>query len=192
MTHPRDEGMPFREEALWYCLKTGTKQEAAATRMLRAELGIEVFCPRIRFKRARATGIAWVNEAMFPGYLFVKFSYPLLHRRIAATSGVARILSFGGRPCVVEESVVRDLRRHVDDGGTVEISSEIREGEEVRIVEGPLSGVKALVSRVLPARERIAILLSMLGQEREIEVSAAAVLPDLRHPLADVRGCESG
>lgn len=176
--------MTFRDEPLWYCLRTGVRQEAAATRLLRAELGLEVFCPRIRFKRPRATGVTWVHEAMFPGYLFVKFAYPLLHRRIAATSGVARILSFGGRPCVVEDSVIRDLRRHVNDGETVEISPEIREGEEVKIVEGPLSGVRALVSRVLPAQERIAILLSMLGEEREIEVSAEAVLPDLRHPLS--------
>lgn len=182
--------MPFRDEPLWYCVKTGTRQEAAATRMLRAELGLEVFCPRIRFKRARVTGVAWVHEAMFPGYLFARFSYPLLHRRIAATSGVARILSFGGRPSVVEDSVIWDLSRHVNDGETVEISSEIREGEEVKIVEGPLIGVRALVSRVLPARERIAILLSMLGEEREIEVPAAAVLPDLRHPLSDGKASE--
>ena len=46
-------------------------------------------------------------------------------------------------------------------------------------------GVKALVTRVLPARDRVAILLSLLGQEREIEVSSKAVLPDMRHPLSD-------
>jgi transcriptional antiterminator RfaH len=175
----------FRKELLWYCVKAKPKQEGIATRLLRAELGLEVFCPKIRFKRARSTGVAWVNEAMFPGYLFVRFVYPELHRRIAATSGVARTLSFGGAPCVVEDVIVEDLRRHVADGETVEISSEIREGEEVKVVEGPFMGVKALVTRVLPARERVAILLSLLGQEREIEVSARAVLPDLRHPLAD-------
>jgi transcriptional antiterminator RfaH len=175
----------FRDELLWYCVKTKPKQEGVATRLLRAELGLEVFCPKIRFKRARSTGVAWVNEAMFPGYLFVRFVYPQLYRRIAATSGVAKTLSFGGRPCVVEDSIVADLRRHVADGETVEISAEIREGEEVKIVEGPFMGVKALVTRVLPARERVAILLSLLGQEREIEVATQSVLPDMRHPLSD-------
>ena len=80
---------------------------------------------------------------------------------------------------------MEDLRRHVADGETVEIVSEIKEGEEVKVVEGPFLGVRALVTRVLPARERVAILLSMLGQEREIEVPASALLPDVRHPLAD-------
>ena len=151
--------------------------------MLRQELGVEVFCPKIRFKRARSTGVAWVQEAMFPGYIFARFVYPELYRRVAATSGVAKTLSFGGRPSILEESIIADLRLHVADGEVVEIASDIKEGEEVRVVEGPFLGVRALVTRILPARDRVAILLSLLGQEREVEVSAAVLLPDVRHPL---------
>jgi transcriptional antiterminator RfaH len=175
----------FSDELLWYCVKTKPKQETTSTRLLRQELGLEVFCPKIRFKRVRCTGVAWFVEAMFPGYLFARFVYPELHRRIAAISGVAKTLSFGGRPCVLEESIIDDLRMHVADGETVQIASDIREGEEVQIIEGPFLGVRALVTRVLPARDRVAILLNMLGQEREVEVSRAAVLPNMRHPLAD-------
>ena len=173
----------FSEELLWYCVRARPKQEGVATRLLRSELGLEVFCPKIRFKRARSTGVAWVNEAMFPGYLFVRFVYPDLYRRSAATSGVAKTLAFGGRPCVLDDSIIADLRRHVADGETIEIASDIKEGEEIKVIEGPLQGVRALVTRVLPSRERVAILLNMLGQEREIEVATTAVLPDLRHPL---------
>jgi len=146
---------------------------------------LEVFCPKIRFKRARSTGIAWVLEAMFPGYLFARFVYPELYRRIAATSGVAKTLSFGGKPCVLDESIIAELRTHVSDGEVVEIASSIHEGEEVKVVEGPFLGVRALVTRVMPARERVAILINMLGQEREVEVATEAVLPDIRHPLAE-------
>jgi transcriptional antiterminator RfaH len=181
----KEQEIVFSEELHWYCVKTRPKQEGIATRLLRSELGLEVFCPKIRFKRARSTGVAWVQEAMFPGYLFARFVYPQLYRRIASTSGVAKTLSFGGHPCILEDFLVEDLRRHVADGETVEIVSEIKEGEEVKVVEGPFLGVRALVTRVLPARERVAILLSMLGQEREIEVPASALLPDVRHPLAD-------
>jgi len=175
----------FSEELLWYCVKTKPKQEGVATRLLRGELGLEVFCPKIRFKRARSTGVAWVNEAMFPGYIFARFVYPELYRRIAATSGVAKTLSFGGRPCVLDPQIIEDLRCHVADGETIEIACDIKEGEEVKVVEGPFRGVRALVTRILPARDRVAILLKMLGQEREIEISTAAVLPDIHHPLAE-------
>ena len=171
---PTSQETLYLGELLWYCVKARPKQEGIATRLLRQEMGLEVFCPKIRFKRARSTGVAWVQEAMFPGYIFARFAYPLLYRRVAATSGVAKTLSFGGRPCVLD----------VADGEIVEIASDIKEGEEVRVVEGPFLGVRALVTRILPARDRVAILLSMLGQEREVEVSAAALLPDVRHPLA--------
>jgi transcriptional antiterminator RfaH len=174
----------FSEKLLWYCVQAKPKQEGIATRLLRSELGLEVFCPKIRFQRARSTGVAWVMEAMFPGYLFVRVIYPQLYRRIAATSGVARILAFGGRPCVLDASIIADLRMHIADGETIEIISEIQEGQEVRIVHGPFLGIRALVTRLLPARDRVAILLNLLGQEREVEVSSSALLPDIRHPLA--------
>jgi transcriptional antiterminator RfaH len=181
---PSDQQSPYpSEEVLWYCIRTKPKQEGLATRLLRVELGMEVFAPRIRFQRARAGGIVRVNEAMFPGYLFARFSYPGLHRRVAATSGVTGTLSFGGRPAVLDASIIADLRRHVAEGETVEIAHEVKEGEEVKVIQGPFHGVRALVTRVLPSRERIAILLDMLGQEREIEVSRESVLPDFRHPL---------
>jgi hypothetical protein len=65
------EGL-FSDELLWYCIKTKPKQESLATRLLRSELGMEVFCPKIRFKRARSTGVAWVNEAMLIEELYDK------------------------------------------------------------------------------------------------------------------------
>ncbi len=182
---PRIQKSPlYSEELLWYCVKAKPKQEGVAARLLRYELRLEVFCPKVRFKRARSTGIAWVHEAMFPGYLFVRFIYPELYRRVAAMNGVAKTLAFGGRPCVIGQSIIDDLRRHVSDGETVEISAELRKGEEVKIVDGPFLGIRALVTRILPAQDRVAILLEMLGQQLEIEMSSAAVLPDMRHPLA--------
>lgn len=184
MAHEEVPPALFSEELLWYCLKAKPKQEGLATQLLRSELGVEVFCPKIRFKRARSTGVAWVNEALFPGYLFARFAYPQLYRRIAATSGVAKTLSFGGRPAVLDDSIIADLRKHVTDGEIMEIASEIKEGEEIHVIKGPFLGVTALVTRVLPARARVAILLNMLGQEREVEVSTLAVLPKVSHPLA--------
>jgi transcriptional antiterminator RfaH len=89
MLAPETSAPQFSDELLWYCVKSRPKQEGMATRLLRGELGLEVFCPKIRFKRARSTGVAWVNEAMFPGYSFVRFVSPELYRRIAATNGVA-------------------------------------------------------------------------------------------------------
>jgi len=51
------------------------------------------------------------------------------------------------------------------------------------LVEGPFRGLRAIVTKILPAKDRIAVLLELLGIEREVEVPIYSVLPDTVHPL---------
>jgi len=153
------------------------------SRLLRSEVGIEVFCPFVRFERARRSGKLWVTEAMFPGYLFARFRYVTQHRQLRATHGVTNVVSFGGAPSVVPDTIVRDLRASVQDEETVVIESGVEIGEEVNIVSGPFQGVRAVITKVLPARERVAILLEVLGMEREVEVAVDTISPDISHPM---------
>jgi len=168
----------------WYCVKTRQRQEQSAKRAMQADLGIEVFCPLLRFERVRRSGRVRVTEAMFPGYLFARFCHADQHRQIASTNGVSCIVAFGGVPAVVEDAIIQELRTALADGETVEISSSVEVGEEVHVVEGPFQGIRAVVTRVMPARARVTVLLELLGMEREVEVNAKAVLRDLHHPLA--------
>jgi len=171
------------ESIQWYCVKARPRQEQTAKRTLRTEVGLEVFCPMLRFERARKSGRVRVVEAMFPGYLFVRFCYETHHRQVATTNGVSTIVSFGGRPAIVPEDIIADLRASVADGETVEVTSPLAVGAEVELVEGPFRGIRAIITNVLPARARVTILLELLGTEREVEVSEQAVLPDVVHPL---------
>ena len=178
MTHFEDE------ELRWFCVKTKPRNESAARRMLLRDVGIEVFCPMLRFERVRRSGKVKVTEAMFPGYVFAKFNYRAQHRHVAGTLGVSTIVRFGGIPSVVPDDIVADLRASVVDQETIEIPTTIQVGEEVQLVEGPFSGIRALVTQVLPAQERVKVLLEILGMEREVEVETSRVLPNISHPLA--------
>jgi transcriptional antiterminator RfaH len=166
----------------WYCLRTKPRQEAVATQQLCA-LGVEVFSPRIRFRRPRGRSVAWVNEALFPGYFFASFDYSKQHRQIAATQGIAKIIGFGQVPFVVTPSLINELRSSLTEENIMEISCKIMEGENVSIVQGPFSGIQALVTRLLPSRQRVAVLFELLGQEREIEVELDSLLLKKQHPL---------
>jgi len=171
------------EDLQWFCLHTRPKSERLTSQVLRSEAGIEVFCPFIRFERARRSGRVWVTEAMFPGYIFGRFLYAEQHRLVRATKGVVKIVGFGDVPSVVPAGIIDELRNSVQDGETVVLNSAIEAGEEVNVVDGPFRGLRAVVSRVMAGRERIAVLLEVLGMEREVEVSLHAVLPDVPHPL---------
>lgn len=170
-------------EELWYCLKSKPRGEGKAAAMLKKDLKVSVFCPMMRFRRVRRTGKVWVTEAMFPGYLFCRFDYTELGRMVACFPGIAKIVSFSGRPMPVEERIVEELSSYMTDGEVVEISEEFVPGDEVKLVKGVFAGVQALVSRVLPARQRVVVLFELLGMMREIEVEMDQVVPKSLHPL---------
>ncbi len=54
------------DSTAWYCIRTKPKTERLTSQLLRTEIDLPVFCPFIRFERARRTGRTWVTEAMFP------------------------------------------------------------------------------------------------------------------------------
>lgn len=58
------------------------------------------------------------------------------------------------------------------------IEDKLNAGDPVRIVQSPLQGLEAVVSRPLPARERVAMLLDFPGRQTYVEVSAEDIAPD--------------
>ncbi len=161
----------------WFCLHTAPRQENKVAQILQRDLGLEVFAPRIRFRRMRLGKPIWATEALFPGYLFARFEYLERRRQINALPGVTSIVHFGDQLAPIDDTTVADLRALVRDDETIEVTAEPSPGDEVVITSGPMSGLRVLVTRVLPARQRIAILLELLGSFREIEIEKERVLP---------------
>ncbi len=172
------------DELAWYCVRTRPKQERLSAQFLRSDVGVEVFSPFVRFKRSRGKGTMWVTEALFPGYVFSRFCYIEQMRHVQASRGVTKILSFGGFPAVVAEEVIQAVRDSMpSEEETVLIPDVVRPGDEVKIVDGPYAGIRTVVTRVMPARERVGILLHVLGSEQEVEVAAGSVLTEVSRPM---------
>ncbi len=168
----------------WFCVKCKPRQESTSKRSILRDVGVEVFCPMLRFERARRTGRVRVTEAMFPGYLFARFNYRATHRHLGACHGVSHIVKFGGIAAIVGEEIIQALREAVVDEEIVEIRTHIEVGSEVQVLQGAFSGIKAIVTQVLPAQARVKVLLELLGMEREVEIAESSVLPRISHPLA--------
>lgn len=172
----------------WFCLRIAPKQEHIAITHLRKIFDIEVFCPRLRYQKATRTGRRWYVEALFPSYIFARFDYLTHHRGVQYCAGVSTIVHFGNKIIPIPDGAVHDLRSAVPTGEKemITITPEVRTGEEVQVVEGAFAGLKAVVTRVMPARQRVAVLLEFLGRLSETEVPVATVLPTARHPLEGV------
>src|SRR5438128_745003 len=90
-------------EEKWFCLRSQLKRESIAAAHLRTNLGLEVFCPRLRFRRATQRGPAWVNESLFPNYLFARFAPAPLLRQVRHALGISDIVHFGPELATVPE-----------------------------------------------------------------------------------------
>jgi transcriptional antiterminator RfaH len=165
------------ESPLWFCLRTQPKHEHVAATALRRQLGITCFSPRLRFRRATRRGAVWFVEAMFPGYLFAEFVYSRQCRHVEYSSGIQGVVRFGDQIATLEQSTISNLRQTADEDEIVTFDPEIQVGQSVRIAEGPLQGLEALVTHLLPAKERVRVLLEFLGRSVEAEVSKPRVLP---------------
>lgn len=167
---------PTLAEPAWYCIRTAPRLERKVSLLLEREVAIESFAPKFRFRRSRAGQAVWATEAMFPGYVLARFEYHPSHRQIRALPGVTTIVQFGDKPAKVDDNIVDRLRVLFAGSETVVVSPALKPGSEVAIISGPLRGLQLLVTRVIPARQRIAVLLEILGGPREIELGAEHVL----------------
>jgi transcriptional antiterminator RfaH len=174
----------IRAEPAWYCLRSQPKHEHIAGAHLRMLDGVTVFCPRIRFKRATRRGLVWVTEAMFTGYLFARFELSEMHSHVLYAHGVRGIVRFGNRYSTIEEASLAQLRDQTGIAEVKELNYEFSQGNQVKIIKGVFIGLEAVVTQVLPATQRVKILMDFLGRKMEAEVECASVLPQVAHPLA--------
>jgi len=160
----------------WFCLRAQPKHEAIAAAQLRHDTGIEVFLPRIRFQRPTRCGLAWTTEALFQNYLFAKFD--LLHslRRVCAARGVRGVVHFGDRWPTVPEAAIAELQAAMAGEDVRVIENTLQPGDAVHIADGPMHGLQAVVTRVMPSRQRAAVLLDFLGRQTSVEVDRSRLV----------------
>lgn len=137
--------------------------------------GVEVFCPRIsQIKKTRAGKKRFV-EALFPSYLFAKFSFDQQYRQIIHTQGVSHLVQNGDRRAV-PEAIITQLRDSVPEGIIEAADPSIEPGAKIQFMSGSLKGFSGEVLAQLPASDRIEVLLDILGQEITVAVSANDII----------------
>jgi len=158
----------------WMCIRTQPKREHIAAGQLELLADVEVFAPRIRFKRRTPRGKVWFEESLFPGYIFARFDVPML-RAVSSAVGVRGLVRFAGECAAVPDAMIEMLRSDSPEPIVILDEPSVREGDEAVVVEGSLMGLQAVITRVMPGGERVKVLLNMMGTAVEAEVSLDAL-----------------
>ena len=164
------------EPVTWFCVQTQPKHEHIAAAQLRQDLKIEVFLPRIRYRRPTRSGPAWVTEALFPNYLFAHFDLASQLRRVQAVRGVRNVVHFGARWPTIPETAIAELRSAMGVEEIRILSQDLNPGDIVEVAEGVFHGLQAMVARVIPQRQRVSILLNFLGRQTAVELDRSQVI----------------
>lgn len=162
----------------WYVAETHPQAEARALENL-ARQGYAAYLPRYWKRRRHARRTDTVKAPLFPGYLFVCMDVAKTRwRAIRSTIGIRHLICEGEKPVPVPHGVVEDIQAREDEAGLVPVPPPVpfQPGEELRVTEGPLRDQTGWFQRVAD-RERIVILMSLLGRQVPFVVPAGAVRP---------------
>lgn len=170
-------------ECKWYCLRAQTRREHIAAGHLRALDGVAVLCPQIRYRKATRRGKVWFQEAMFPGYLFARFDRLESESMVKYSPGVSGLVHFGTKVPSVPDSFIAELQSHLQEqtagdanGEVIILTPVVKVGDEVEVASGPLAGESGQVVQVLGARERVMLMIEILGQSQLVDVDLFSLL----------------
>ena len=168
--------------AEWFCVRCQTKREHIAAGHLRELESVEVFCPRLRYRKATRRGKIWWVEPMFPGYLLAKFDMAEMERAVTYSHGVRGLVKFGSEIPAVPASFVEAIRAEIrnrkdaDQDELITLSPTLELGDEVEVAHGPFQGMQGTVITVPSATERVKILLEFLGQPQTVDIDLFSIL----------------
>ena len=155
----------------WYLVYCKARQEDAAAKGLE-EQGYNVYLPKLKVRKRRASGVVHVEEPLFPRYLFVAVeSEEQSISPVQYTRGVQKLVKFGMTMLPVPERIVMDLQEREDpETGyhRLELPG-LEPGDEVRIRSGAFAGLEGIF-QARSGKDRVVVLLSILGQQAQAAI----------------------
>lgn len=160
----------------WFCLRSQPKHEHIAAGHLRQMEAVEVFNPRIRFTRPTRLGPVIVTEAMFPNYLFARFNWRESLTRVHYAPGISCVVHFGSKWPTIPDQAIDDIRSVVSADEIHVISNDPEPGDEVTMAGGVFHGLQAVITKVLPGKQRVMVLMDFLGRQTSVEVGLTSIV----------------
>jgi transcriptional antiterminator RfaH len=142
-----------------------------------ARQGFTTYLPRYLKKRRHARRVETVTAPLFPRYLFVEIDMAVQRwRSIYSTVGVSRLVCNGDQPTPVSDDVIGSLRSREGTSGLIRLvhRPNFKSGDKVRILEGAFYDCLGIYEGMTD-RERVGILLDLLGRKVRILLDAEAI-----------------
>lgn len=160
----------------WYVVYTRTGMERMAAGHLENQ-GYTIYLPQRLKERRHARRIDTIKTPLFPRYLFVGLDLSTDRwNAINGTYGVNYLVAIGDRPSAVPKGIVEAISARENSEGHIEIIEPcpFKKGDVVEITHGALADQTGIF-KCNDDKQRVTLLLSLLGREMEVSLPANAV-----------------
>lgn len=164
------------DQPRWYVAQTQPNAENKAVTHLSRQ-GFVTYLPRYQKRRRHARRVDVVAAPLFPRYLFIEIDTTIQRwRSIYSTVGVSRLVCTGDTPTPISNQVVTLLKGREDAAGFIELERrpQFCVGDKVRVLDGVFCDCFGLYDG-MSDRDRVTILLDLLGRKVRVQVDAECV-----------------
>ena len=151
----------------WYALSTRARHEKKVYERL-LQKKINCFLPLQTINKKWSDRYKIVDEPLFSCYIFVKIA--LKDRLdVLQTDGVVRFVLFNGIPATIPESQLDAIRLVLKEKEEIQRIDYLAAGQKIEVVQGPLKGIKGVLSNV-KNRHRLVLRLDSIMQAISIDI----------------------
>jgi len=154
----------------WYAIHTKPRGELLAQTSFERE-ALETFYPKLKRRRTIRRVRRWVTGPLFPCYIFARFDPEKFLRLVKYANGVTNIVSFGGKPAIVDDGLIEVIRGHAEDNVIIVAPSQFKPGDRVEIQTGPMQGLQGIFEKEMSDRDRVVILLDALAKGARVQLT---------------------
>ncbi|WP_413666227.1 UpxY family transcription antiterminator [Mucilaginibacter sp. Mucisp86] len=156
----------------WYPVYTNPRAEKKAYEALISK-GINVYLPLHRQLKQWSDRRKWVEEPFLKSYLFVNIAEQE-QAEVLMTKGISRFLYFSGKPAVMPDKQIHELKLLMASPYELEVTEEdLQPGEKIIIKAGALKG---MTGEVVSSRSQKQLILRLESIGCSIIVNVAASL----------------
>ena len=157
----------------WYPVYTNPRAEKKAYEALMNK-GINVYLPLHRQLKQWSDRRKWVEEPFLKSYLFVNIAEQE-QAEVLMTKGISRFLYFSGKPAVMPDKQIHELKLLMASPYELEVTEEdLLPGEKIIIKAGALKGMTGeIISR--RSQKQLILRLESIGYSIVVNVAASLI-----------------
>lgn len=153
----------FRDDTIsepaWFAIYTRPRHEKRVEDQLRRK-GIESYLPLCQRLHRWSDRKKLVEVPLFSGYVFFHGDGRVRHNAVRSY-GAVRIVTFDGRPAVVRDEEIENIKRILREFPSVEACPDVVVGDRVEIIGGPLTGLAGRIEEVRGERRFVVSIPSV-------------------------------